>query len=412
MSPRVLLISHTCQSATEGQPKVIALGRRDDLELKVVVPKRWKHYGRWRPLEIDGNAARWMDPHSVAWPWVGPAQFYLHWYPRLGRTIRDFQPDVIDLWEEPWGLVSVQAAWLRNRICPRAALLSETEQNLDKRLPFPFERFRKRTLGAADFLIGRSTEAVQVARGKGYSGPAEALPNAADVSLFNIKDRDASRAALGLAGVTPDSKVLGYVGRLVSAKGLSDLWAAMRQLPADVHAVVVGEGPERDRWVAATNAPGLKGRVHWLGRRPLEDLPGVVNAMDALVLPSRTTTSWKEQFGRVLIEAEACGVPAIGSNSGAIGEVIGDASRVFAERDPASLAAVAQAVLSNPQWASAQRRAALRQRVVDHFSWEAVAGRYAAIYRRLAEMQRESEVNRRAAPGSASTARPRARALP
>jgi len=166
---RVLLVSHTCQSLTEGQPKVVALGRHRDVELKVVVPDRWQPYGNG-PLEIMPSAERWINVHRVIWPSAGPALFYLHWYPGLGKTIQTFQPDVIDVWEEPWGLLSRQVCWLRHRYAPKAKLLLETEQNLDKHLPFPFEGFRRRSLRAADWLVGRSREAVAVARQKGYEG--------------------------------------------------------------------------------------------------------------------------------------------------------------------------------------------------------------------------------------------------
>ena len=97
---RVLLISHTCQSPTEGQPKAIAMGRRGDIDLHVVVPKWWKHYGKWRPLEVLPEAEQWINPRRAIWPWLGPAQFYMHWYPGLGNLIREFRPDVIDLWED------------------------------------------------------------------------------------------------------------------------------------------------------------------------------------------------------------------------------------------------------------------------------------------------------------------------
>jgi glycosyltransferase involved in cell wall biosynthesis len=66
-------------------------------------------------------------------------------------------------------------------------------------------------------------------------------------------------------------------------------------------------------------------------------MPEVLNEMDVLVLPSRTGQYWKEQFGRVLIEAMACGVPVIGSDSGGIPAVIGEAGLIFPEADVAGL---------------------------------------------------------------------------
>ena len=62
---------------------------------------------------------------------------------------------------------------------------------------------------------------------------------------------------------------------------------------------------------------------------PLNDVPRHLRALDALVLPSESTPLWKEQFGHVLIEAMACGVPVVGSDSGAIPEVIGEAGLLF-----------------------------------------------------------------------------------
>lgn len=375
---RVLLISHTCQSPTEGQPKVVALSRQEGLELKVVVPCRWRHYGRWRPLELLDDAKPYIEPHKVRWPWAGPAQTYLHHYPGLKRTIKAFKPDVIDLWEEPWGLISVQATRLRDRFVPGAALLSETEQNIDKKLPFPFERFRKHTLSRADWLVGRSTEAVDVVWRKGYSGPATSLPNAVDTELFRMLDRQTCRAQLDLP---ENARVLGYVGRLVEDKGLADLIQALKLMPSSTHVVMVGRGPAREALESLAREMGVCSRVHWLGVKPLTELPSLMNAFDALLLPSRTTASWKEQFGRVLIESEACGTPAIGSDSGAIADVIGDEARVFTECNPESLALCVNHFFEEGRWDQPGSREELRTRVVNQFSWEAVAAQYVEVYR-------------------------------
>ena len=134
----------------------------------------------------------------------------------------EFQPDIIDLWEEPWGLVSAQVCRLRNRLLPSTMILSETEQNIDKRLPFPFEQIRKYTLRNADYAVGRNEAALEVLRAKGYAGPAEVVPNAVDAELFHPMDREECRRALGLTGF-----VAGYVGRLVPEKGLMEMIEAL-----------------------------------------------------------------------------------------------------------------------------------------------------------------------------------------
>ncbi len=161
-----LLISPTCQSATAGQPKAAELARLG-IDLCVLVPHRWCEYGTWRGPDVPTEPPYCFVAGRVMWPWIGPAQWYLHWYPGLARLLQDFRPDIIDLWEEPWGLVSAHACWLRNRLLPECKIVSETEQNIDKRLPPPFESLRKYTLRNADFVIGRNRESVEIVGRRG-----------------------------------------------------------------------------------------------------------------------------------------------------------------------------------------------------------------------------------------------------
>src|SRR5579859_2449616 len=256
---RVLLISHTCQSRSEGQPRADHLSRLDQVQIKVLAPDRWRHYGRWRYAEPPPAGARYeYEAGRVAWPWCGPAQFYLHWYPRLKRTIEAFRPDIIDLWEEPWGLVSAHTCRLRNRFFPGVKILTETEQNLDKQLPRLFEAFRSYTHRNADYAIGRNHEAIDVLRRKGYRGEAEVVPNAVDTSVFRPADRRKCRQALGFDGF-----MVGYVGRLVEEKGLLDLLQALQQCPSAVRLVIVGDGPLQPELERQVVARGLTGRVHF-----------------------------------------------------------------------------------------------------------------------------------------------------
>jgi glycosyltransferase involved in cell wall biosynthesis len=110
-------------------------------------------------------------------------------------------------------------------------------------------------------------------------------------------------------------------------------------------------------------------------------VPAFLKSLDVLVLPSVTILPLdREQFGRVLVEAMAAGVPVIGSSSGAIPEVISDAGLIVPERDAPVLARAIDQVLTD-----AALRARLidlgRQRVASHFTWQAGAQQSVALFR-------------------------------
>jgi glycosyltransferase involved in cell wall biosynthesis len=369
------MIAQQMQVRNEGQPKAGALSTFPDIDLKVLVPDRYY---------VEGKKLRRPDPperpgysyhvEKVRWPWTGPGQWYLHWYPRLAGILRSFRPDVIDLWEEPWGLVSAHTCMLRNQLLPGTRIVSETEQNIDKALPFPFEQFRRFTLRNADFVIGRNAEAVEITRRKGYRGPAAVVPNGVDTDLFKPSEREAARTALGLSGF-----VCGYAGRLVEQKGLAEIVHALKECPPDVNVLFVGSGPyqeELEKLIAGLN---LGNRVRFLADRGREELPQIMTALDVLLLPSRTTPRWKEQFGRVIIEAHACRTPVIGSDSGAIPGVVGDGGLIVPEQNIAALAEAIRSLRADPALRE-RMSAAGRVQVERHYSWERVAAFMRGIY--------------------------------
>jgi glycosyltransferase involved in cell wall biosynthesis len=118
--------------------------------------------------------------------------------------------------------------------------------------------------------------------------------------------------------------------------------------PLDVQLLIVGDGPERTRLErrAATWRPG---KAVFTGAVAHDAVPDYLGALDALVLPARSTPSWAEQFGHVLIEAMAAGVPVVGSTSGAIPEVVGDAGLLFPEDDVGALRARLEILLSGDE---------------------------------------------------------------
>lgn len=313
---------------------------------------------------------------------MGPALFYLHYYPRLKRILLDFKPDVIDLWEEPWSLVSAHTCRLRNKYLPRTKIISETEQNIFRKLPQPFEFFRRYTIKNTNYLIGRSNGAVDVMRRHGYSGPACTVPNGVDASLFSPTSQDSNAPARppGVESAGAPPFLVGYAGRLVEEKGLGDLVSAIALCPPNVQLTLIGDGPFKPVLQTMITENQLQNRVSIHPGVPLAQLPTWMRSLNAFALPSRTTPTWKEQFGRVIIEAHACGIPVIGSDSGAIPEVIGEAGLVAPERNPPALAAAITQLAANPTRAAEMGRLG-RRRVESWCCWEKIALQMADIYR-------------------------------
>jgi glycosyltransferase involved in cell wall biosynthesis len=377
---RVLLVSHTCMSRTAGQPKLHCLAAHEDIDLVALVPDRMCTYDEWHDAEPAENARfRFVVGHT-RWQYIRRQWYLLHYRDTVGRLIRDFQPDVIDIWEEPWSLVSAQCVFLVKRLAPRAKVIVETEQNIYKDLPPPFRAFQSYSIRNADFMVARNSEAIDVLRRKGYDGPARVVPNAVECRLFRPLPKTERAAVRASLGVDETSFVAGYVGRLVGDKGLADAVEAIAALPEDVRLIFVGTGPMQEELGSLVERHGVRHRVTFAGGRPLTELPGIMNALDVLILPSHTTASWKEQFGRVLIEAGACGVAVAGSSSGAIPEVIGDAGLVFPEKDPQALAASLRRLRDDPELLRRCGEIGY-ERATTRFSWECVAAQMRDIYR-------------------------------
>ncbi len=308
--------------------------RRHDIDLTLVAPDRWQEYGKPMPLDPHRGS---MDfrVERVRLPYVPRAGWYLHHYANLGRVIREVAPDVIHLWEEPWSLVALQAIRLRNRRCPRAAIMLETDQNILRRMPVPFEQMRRYALRQTDLLINRGSESLEVSRRCGFTGATATVEYGVAPGVFTRQDRQVAREALGVSGFT-----MGYVGRIVREKGLHDVLEAMAACPERTSLLVVGSGADEAAFQAKAAELGLTDRVRVLSPRPPAEVARVMNALDVLVLMSQTTRTWKEQFGRVIMEAHACAVPVIGSDSGSIPGVVADGGWIMPEGNATGLASL------------------------------------------------------------------------
>jgi glycosyltransferase involved in cell wall biosynthesis len=180
---------------------------------------------------------------------------------------------------------------------------------------------------------------------------------------------------------------------MLPGKGLNVLADALAALAGEPwRLLVVGDGPERAEFERRLSVSGLLQRAQFTGAISFDLIPDYFQHMDMLVIPTETTKRIREQFGRVIVEAMASGVPVIGSTCGAIPEVIGEAGLVFPERDAGALAAALRRMLSDHELRQNMAKAG-RPRVEHNYSYERVAEKTYELYQRVMKTRAESSLN-------------------
>lgn len=359
---KILSIAHPAVSRDAGRLRYYPLGHRDDVDVHLVVPAVWYQFGRTIVADPSDDPDITVHVMPIRLPKAGPMSWYLHFYPGLRKLIRELDPDVIHLWEEPWSFVGMQARLLKGR----AAMVMEVDQNILKRLPPPFEFIRKQVLSNTDHVLSRSPDATAVVQARGYHGPVSYIGYGVDLTNFRPD------VAPLLPPVQRPAFRIGYVGRLVVEKGLDDALDAMARATTPITLVLMGEGPHEEALRKRVAELGLTDRVSFRGWGKPAEVAGFLRSLDALILLTRTTSIVKEQFGRVITEAQACGVPVIGSTGGAIPDVTGEGGWIVPESDPDALAALIDRIAGDADELQKRSQAALAN-VTNRFTYEAVA---------------------------------------
>ena len=344
-----------------------ALTARDDVSAQVVAPiglplgplSRHPHYAPLRdlPREEVRNGVHVHRPRYRVWPGLGQAGTARRMADALLPVLREirtrFPFDVIDaefFWPDGPAAMRLAAALG----VPFAITARGSDIHFWGRQPGIAEQI----LAAARAADGLRAVSAALKRDMAALGlPDEKIVvhyTGVDLDGFRPVDRAAAKAALGVEG-----PLLISIGHLNAHKGQEIALAALAQIP-DATLFLVGAGPEHGNLEREAKAKGLAARVRFLGVLPHDELPAVLAAADAMVLPTLT-----EGLANVWVEALACGTPVVTSDVGGAREVIDrpEAGRLVA-RDPAAVAAAVNALLADPPSQAAVRAAAER------FSWE------------------------------------------
>ncbi len=252
--------------------------------------------------------------------------------------------------------------------------------------------YRERVLAAADLFLPTTERARDALLLEGV--PAERV----EVCYPGI---DSERFSAAAQASPVDEHLIVSPGRLVWEKGHQDVMRALAALrdglvpapSAPVRLLIIGSGPEEARLREHARELGLAERVEFRSV-PYAEMPDLYAQASCMVLASLPSAAcsrylgdlprcfWEEQFGMVLAEAIAAGLPIVASDSGAIPEVAGEAASYFS---PGSWLELARRLSEGPLAAAPGTRVEHPRALVERYSTTAASERLAAAYERVLE---------------------------
>lgn len=361
---RVLMLSKACIVGI--YQRKLELIAAQGIDLCVLVPPSWKDERGEQILECAYTSGYQLKPIPIRLN----GNFHLHHYPTLDQHLHNFQPDILHIDEEAYNLATWQALYLARKIGTKSLFFSW--QNIQRDYLPPFSWGETWVFQNVDYALVGTDSVGEILRAKGYTGHIATIPQfGTDADLFQPAKERPERPF-----------TIGYFGRMIPEKGLDILLKALANVRGDWRLRLVGGGMMIEDLQRLAEDLNLSEKIDFLPQLPSTDLPAQYHKIDLFVLPSLTRPNWKEQFGRVLVEAMASGVAVIGSDSGAIPDVIGNAGLIVPEADVAALCEAITRVMND----SALRDSLIekgRQRFLTHFTQEQIASATVDVYREI-----------------------------
>jgi glycosyltransferase involved in cell wall biosynthesis len=365
--------------------------------------------------EINGNKVTYLAPHNyydtglwyssnditskkvniVQGRILFPGKLIWHFY--VSGFLKVFYKkkyDIIEIFEEPYSICAFQITLLKIIFSNNSKILINSAQNIPiniksipflvlskifktshsyaersarDRLPFILNYINKLTLFLSSGLIVRSNCSKEYYVQRGYTKPIKLIGNGVQLSP-SINNQ----IIISLnAKFKKQTFKIGFVGKVLKKKGIFDLVQACKKLSFDYVLIIVGNGPDLNGVLKSCIHENIN-YVHF-DYVPNQDIFSYLSFFDVLVLPSITTNSWVEMFGRVLIEAMSVGTPVIGSDSGGIPQTISKCGLVYEESNIRELANCISTLFEDKELYNAYCHKGLMN--ASNYSWKNIANK-------------------------------------
>lgn len=354
---KILVVSHTYIASINREKWKVFAQKYKDSQIKVLIPKNW-------PASLfdisAGNCAQDnlnnCEFISLDTRKAGNEVLYNYKFSDLFRILKKFKPDVIHVEQGDNALSYFQLILVAKLLRLKSKFTFFTWVNWKHRWSLKYRLFwsfiEKFNLKNSSGAIVGNTVAKDILREKKYLKEIEVLLQLGvntkyfypvqkeilkqpfDYAQDRIQDDPA--VAKGYGGHGKRRKRIGFIGRIIKEKGVFDLVTVFKNLHKkypEWKLVFVGAGKELNNLIDYVNKNNLQEHVEFLPPVDHKLVGEVLNKFDIFILPSYDTPEWKEQFGHVLIEAMACGVPVLGSDAGNIANVIRDSGLVFKQKN-------------------------------------------------------------------------------
>lgn len=392
---KILVVSHTYIVDINREKFRTLAQLKPDIKVTIVVPKKWKPGGvqnkiiETKPFIEDNFKVIPISNFSQN------NQGLLTFGTDIIKLLRQFQPRIIQVEQGVKSFAYAQLITLNKWLNLGAKNVFFTWWNLPYQSKFPVSYLEQYNINNTDGLVAGNQDAADIIREHGYRKAVSVMPQLGiDEVLFSPKPQPDLANELNIKN---DDFVIGFVGRFVPEKGVLTLLKALKDL-SQKHwkLLLLGRGELKETIINKAQDLGLADKLIMVESVEHKQVPQYINLMNVLVLPSETTyqfktltaLGWKEQFGHVLIEAMACKVPVIGSNSGEIPNVIEEAGLIFPEGDALALKNCLTQLMLDRNLANELAKKGY-QRVVSCYTNKALAQKSLSFYEGLVQDTKE-----------------------